>query len=259
MTALTIDKKLLDIEFLIYSSHKTATQTILGSLNHNGIKSRHCHHVENIGLDESEFSRYLDMYRQKNHKNLNIISVFRDPLDRLISSFFQWHGSRPVRDREVASEADALVIAKPITELIDIFADQYCENPEVPIFESIDEICNQLSVQCNELVFSESSELGVNHLEKCNLYLFRFDLLVRNFSAQLSSISGKEIKLTNRNIGSSKFYADRYQQFRDVLQLPASTIDRVYRSRKCLIDVFYPGEYQNILDKTLRRYGIPKT
>jgi hypothetical protein len=211
--------------------------------------------VSNIDLKQSEFTSFLERYKLLNKTNLNIISVFRDPMERLISSFFQWHGSRPFRDGEVSSEAETLILKLSIPELHNIFINQYCENPEVPIFESLDDICRQFSFSSSDLKFSESSATGINYLENCNLYLFRFDLLVQDLTGLLSSITGNNIELVNKNIGSSKFYADQYQQFRETLRMPVDTIGRVYETRKGLLDVFFSSGYQFILDRAISRFG----
>ena len=82
-------EKLLGIECLIFSSHKTATQTITYSLNQSGTPSLHAHILENIGMVEGQFNEFIKRYRASKSRRIKIISVFRDPLERLISSFFE--------------------------------------------------------------------------------------------------------------------------------------------------------------------------
>ena len=37
------NQDLLNIEYLIFSSHKTATQSLVKTLNKNGFHTKHCH------------------------------------------------------------------------------------------------------------------------------------------------------------------------------------------------------------------------
>ena len=87
-----------NLDFLVYSSHKTSTQSIVEILNIHDIKTIHCHHINNFkftlanynGLITDEtFIQGLINYKNTNDKKMKIISIIRNPKDRLISSFFQ--------------------------------------------------------------------------------------------------------------------------------------------------------------------------
>lgn len=98
-----------DLDFLIYSSHKTSTQTLVNTININNFKSFHCHSLWNFTLNsykhiisnfknnevvsDKTFIQGLINYKNKNNKKLKIISIIRNPKDRLISSFFQTFSS----------------------------------------------------------------------------------------------------------------------------------------------------------------------
>src|SRR5215210_5142841 len=82
-------QELYAIRFLIFSSHKTATQSIVSSLNSKGIRALHGHTVQDLGLQKNQFKAFLQCYREINGRKLEIISIFRDPLDRMKSSMFQ--------------------------------------------------------------------------------------------------------------------------------------------------------------------------
>jgi hypothetical protein len=252
---MSFDKDLLELEFLIYSAHKTATQTIVNSFRFNGLNALHCHKVGTYHLELDDFAEFLNRYELRNAKKLKLISVFRDPMDRLISSFFQWHGTRQIQLKNVECEADTLIMKEPISKLQEIFVHEYCEDPKYPIFESIDVICEQLSIHSSDLVFSEDSAVGVNQLKACSLYLFRFDLLTQDFSDLLSGIAGKKIRMLEKNISNAKFYAIQYRQFKESLRVPVNTIERIYDSRKSLINVFYKGRYEEILHKAILKFG----
>ena len=85
------------IDFLIYSSHKTSTQSLVSILNLNKYKSIHCHHIRNLKVllnknqqvNKEMFIKALLNYININKKKLKIITIIRNPKDRLISSLFQ--------------------------------------------------------------------------------------------------------------------------------------------------------------------------
>src|SRR5712692_6116826 len=124
-----MDDGLLDIEYLVFSSHKTATQTVKHSLIASGINCLHAHNVGDIGLEKNQINAYLADYRKKNYRKLKIISVFRDPLERMMSSFFQalsvdayaWVGTKLV-DKDIES----IVLSMTYGELTNLFC-RYCE------------------------------------------------------------------------------------------------------------------------------------
>ena len=84
------------LDFLVYSSHKTSTQSLLAILQANKYKAKHCHIIQNLNIifnldhpvQKEQFIEYLRNYKIKNNKKIKILSCIRNPKDRLISSFF---------------------------------------------------------------------------------------------------------------------------------------------------------------------------
>ena len=89
---------LTHLDFLIYSSHKTSTQSLLTTLSNNKYKAVHCHSIQDLqcyknlnanNITKTSFIQALIDYKHINKQKLKIISIIRNPNDRLISSFFQ--------------------------------------------------------------------------------------------------------------------------------------------------------------------------
>jgi hypothetical protein len=262
---MTINPNLLNIEFLVFSSHKTATQTITNSLNTSGVGCMHCHTLENIGLREGEFRFYLDEYRRVNAKKLQVISTFRDPLDRLVSSFFQ-SLSRDTyafmesdksrgdlfRGGDVNGPEDNIIYRISMQDLINLFY-RYCS--EIDGWgESLHLICLELGLSLQDLSFSGRELLGTHELDKCYLHLLRFDLL-GHLPVLLSRITLRGIDLAECNSTKQKYYAQRYQEFRSCLRLSKPMITNIYETRRELIELFYPGQYQSILDTKYEQWS----
>lgn len=85
---------LYDIGCLVYSSHKSDTQTLKATLDHSGIPTRHIHLLRNAGMSSGRgrLRAHLKRYRRRNGRKLTVVAIFRLPLERHISSFFQWYG-----------------------------------------------------------------------------------------------------------------------------------------------------------------------
>ena len=65
-----------NLNFLVYSSHKTSTQSLLAIFASNKYKSIHCHsitdlshHYANINITPNLFMESLINYKNKNKKN----------------------------------------------------------------------------------------------------------------------------------------------------------------------------------------------
>jgi len=76
---------LLNFDYLIYSSHKTGTQTLVRTLRSNGYRCLHFHGLKNIGLSDGDFPSLLEAYYQRQGRPLKVITVFR--FDQLFSNF----------------------------------------------------------------------------------------------------------------------------------------------------------------------------
>jgi hypothetical protein len=142
---MSFNKNLLELDYLVYSSHKSATQSLTKTLNANGFKSVHCHLLRDIGLNNHSFLEYLDNYLEKNQKKLNIISIFREPIERHISSFFQYYGTRPLVCKEVESMEETIIFQSSLEELQNMFITEIKEKSLKGIRESLFEMADILN------------------------------------------------------------------------------------------------------------------
>lgn len=93
---MTIDN-IYDLQYLIFSSHKTSNNTLNETFLRNEIKSHFIHTLEHLELyyniknNRDDFKYMLYEYVNIHKKKLNIITIIRNPYDRLLSSFFQYY------------------------------------------------------------------------------------------------------------------------------------------------------------------------
>jgi hypothetical protein len=255
-TKMRFPDELLNLDYLVFSSHKSGTQTIVHSLVKAGFKSRHCHLPENIGLANGQFKSFVNSYYPKNHIKLSIISVFRDPLERHISSFFQWYGTRPLLRNEAQQPEETIIFQKSLSDLQKQFIHELETHTLNGREDSLDILCKELHLKTHRLKFDTNQKTGIVEGRKFRIYLLRFDLLFGDFNGILENITGKPIQLINQNISAEKWYAEKYRVFKKTLLLPDDIIEKVYHQKQVLMDVFYPGEYRLVVRKAKEKYGV---
>lgn len=251
----TSDYELLDLDYLVFSSHKTATQTLTYSLKRSGFKCRHCHQLPHIDLKEGDFQNYLDKYFKKNRKKLNVITVFRDPLPRHISSFFQFYGSRPLDRDEVSNKYETIIYRYSIEQLCEKFASELSDKTSLGFLESIYDICSELNIEVSELTYNQARQIGVYETDLMRLHVLRFDLLVNNMKLFMREITGTNIRVKTANMTQNKWYKRIYANFKTSLALPEETILKVYHAKRDLIDLTYPDHFNELVNQACLKYG----
>lgn len=246
----------LNAEYLIFSAHKTATQSIKKTLQENGFPAVHCHHLTNIGMDGTEFSHVLEKYKEKHGKPLKIVSVFREPIERHMSSFFQVHGWQKIYSGDVDSQQDTLIHRLPTEKLHKRFLNELDRGKLKGRSEAILMLRNHLGTRLSDLQFSAEDEIGVTEFDKATLYLYRFDQLIPSFVDKLSSLTGTEIEVATKNMTEEKWYNDRYKAFKSSISIPRQTIDRVYRpAMVSLAGLMYGCDGKEFVDKVAEKYS----
>jgi hypothetical protein len=253
------DQELLDIDYLVYSSHKTATQTIAHTLRMNGYKCTHCHTLTNdtVNLKPGAFGKFTELYHLRHGRKLSVVSVFREPIERNISSFFQRHGTDVLRLGLRQDIGDTLIHNSSTEELQKIFCNELDSGTLTGKGESIYELCSELHLRIGDLRYEPAKQYGAFETDHCTLHLLRFDALIGENRLQtlLSQITEKSIVQHDRNVTAEKWYHDRLKAFKESLRLPRRTIITCYKTRARLFDLFYPGEYDTLLSRALVRYG----
>jgi len=246
------------LDYLVFSSHKTATQTVTETLRKNNFRCVHCHILENVGIEIGAFKYFLIPYYLKNKKRLNIISTFREPIERQISSFFQYYGKDVIRLKQVDDITDTIIHKWQVHELqkkmIDELNNPFTERLE-RTSESIDQICSELNINIKELNYRPQAQYGLCEKDTCRIFTFRFDILTNNLETLLSTITQTPIQQHNKNLTTDKWYNPIYREFIASLKIPHATIRKIYETRRDLINLFYPDQYDSLLAATIDRYG----
>lgn len=256
------DTALLGIDYLVYSSHKTATQTLAGTLRANGYGCTHCHSLTNrtVNLKSGELGTFLAWYHRVNGRKLRVITAFREPVQRLVSSFFQWHGEGVLRQGLVDGVAETIIATHSTEDLLEVFIRELRSDPpeghaRVGRLESLDQICAELDVGVGDLDYEPDRGFGVTELPHCTLYVTRFETLAgAGVETFLTEITGTAITRYDANISANKWYADAYRDFRTELRIPGDVLLGIYAARRPIIDLVRPEEYDAMVAAALDRY-----
>lgn len=217
------------LDILVYSSHKTATQTLLGTFRANNISSRHLHELadarllfpsmQDLPYDDyrREFMRSLEQYRSANGKTLTILSVVRNPADRLISSFFQRYDSDEIDFEGIPSNLTTVQVSS-VTRLAQIFLEEIQGDKIAGGVESIDEMSDVFDVKIISQL-ERRDEYYFFENDVCRLYALDFNKVISNDKLlYLNKVCGLDLIVEeNVNVSRSKSYCQKYVSFRQCL------------------------------------------
>jgi hypothetical protein len=252
---MTFSTELLNLNYLVYSSHKSGTQTLVATLKKSGFSCRHCHYLPNIDLKSGELREYLESYYRRNRKKLDVITVFREPMERHVSSFFQGYGSRPLRLKEVEHQSETIIYNYTINQLHEKFISELRSQSLIGFTESMHEITTELQISIQDFPYNNEKQFGIFETQLMRLFFFRFDVLFGNLERFLAEVTGKNVVIETANLSELKWYVEIYSEFKKTLEIPDEIIMDVYNSKRDLIDLFYSGDYDSALNYALERYG----
>jgi hypothetical protein len=231
-----------DLDFLIFSSHKTATQTLLSTINCNNFKTIHCHSLYSFiitlptykgEISNETFIQALTNYKNINNKKIKILSIIRNPKDRLISSFFQTFSSDEVNFHN-KNEKDSTFGVKSVEELCIIYENLINKKKYPFLKESIDEISVIFKINIINNLEKKENYYYFNH-DLFELYVLDFNKLIKSDShIYINKIIGTNfIYIENDNLSQNKNYYDKYINLKKML---GTKLDNIIEKR---YDYFY--------------------
>lgn len=235
-------------DYLVYSSHKTATQSILSILRTNGYRAKHCHkyhdleHTSGINVNKVSFAELVNYYNKKNKKNnkkLKIITCFRNPLDRLLSSYFQNYGADPVWIHRKKSQ-DTIIYKQTPEQIVDDCLRQI-KNRTLPGYtESIHEMCQLMSIPLSDINYDKTKLFSVYENDRVIIYFFRFDTFINNSVELIRQITGKQNIIYNEsNLSENHWYSQKYKLTKQIFEIPEELKKQIVSDNKNLLDLFY--------------------
>lgn len=207
-----------NLDFLVYSSHKSSTQSLVKTLEKNNYNARHLHTLKDIENTKEEFVNNLKEYININKKKLKILSVIRNPNDRLISSFFQTNYDDMIFFNKIQPE-ETIIQKYDVIKLYSMFKDSIINKDMLGLKESLLELKEIFNFNIkNEFIFKNNFFYYENGL--CKIYILDFNLLITDSVLNYLK-SALNIKLTNyesENLSKNKPYYHKYIQLKKIIK-----------------------------------------
>lgn len=219
-----------DLDFLVYSSHKTSTQSLLAIFNKNNYNAAHCHCLNHLKLNlvnpptEETFAQYLINYKNITNKKLKIITCVRNPINRLLSSFFQTFSSDEINFNNI-SEENTTISIKNEDELCIMYEEMIKYSLLPGGMESLDELSIILDINILEKLENKKGYyyLDNNYFE---LYVLDFNCVIdKNVLNYLNNVLTLDLKIvSSSNLSENKHYYNKYQNIKKKLGNKLDTI-----------------------------------
>jgi hypothetical protein len=237
------------LDFLIYSSHKTASQTVLNTIKNHRLNSTHCHSINTLSnknnhekMTAEKFIQGLIDYKNKNNKKLKIISIVRNPTTRLISSFFQSGHCDEIMFLNVKPE-NTTVSVNTEEELCIKFEHLINTKKLHGIKESIDEMSDIFGVNIIQHLKKEKHHYYLNN-DLFELYVLDFNKIIGldNISYLNETLNTNFTVMSNHNLSSNKKYFNKYK---NVIKMLGTKLDDIINNKH--FNDFYFTLFENNL------------
>jgi len=164
----------------------------------------------------------------KSKKKIKIISLYREPISRNISAFFEQY--QYVLEQNIKNYS--------VDELIDAYW-KYT-NHDAPVVWFDNELNNAFDINIHDYVFDKDN--GYLRIQKGNIDLL---LLTMERMDQNEVIIGEFLEvdsfsLTKTNRAERKEYSEIYKEFKETIRIPESYISKLYENK--VMDFFYTAE-----------------
>lgn len=209
---------IIDLDYIVYSSHKTATQSVKGILQSNDYNVVHCHTIHQLNYRQTEANTYqsfidsLNNYKLVNNKKIKIISIIRDPKQRCISSFFQsYHNDEMMFCNK--QNTQTTISTNEIDSLLLIYQEDIINNTLKGGNESLDEMSKIFNINIiDNLVYKEKYYYFSNDLFELFVLDFKQVASNNNINYLNECLNLNLIPKTNfyTNLSRSKPYYNKY-------------------------------------------------
>jgi len=217
------------LDYLIYSSHKTSTQTMIMSLRDSKYKTFHIHNLVDFKFVSKNFISTIEnvtnnllLYKNNTNKKLKIISLIRNPTDRILSSFFQSNHDNEIMFKNI-KERDTTVMKNSIEYLCEKFLDNI-KNKTLPYYyESLYELSDIFEVNIiQNLIKKDNYYYYENNL--IQLYVLDFNK-INDLDYINKSLNTKITKIIPNNLSINKKYYAKYCEFKNIMKNNKEVID----------------------------------
>jgi hypothetical protein len=193
----------LNNEFYVFSTHKTATQ----SLN-TIFKTCHIHELSNANYTKKEFIKDTEKYFKMNNKKLKILTVLRLPSQRVISSYFQIKHTDEIFFFN-KKENETSIARNDINFLVNDVR-EFIKKRKYPK-EALYEIMDIFNFKFTDINVNQIKNYGFYENDLIELYILDYESIIKNY-IYLENIFGIKFTSEKANISSEKKYYKKYKE-----------------------------------------------
>lgn len=206
-----------NLDIICLTGGKCGSTTLLETFKFQGFNCIKCHNhwdfISQFGYD----GLYKSIEDSSKNKKVYIIDVYRTPIERKISSFFE-HISKKIPNYK----------NKNIEELINIFNTEYLNNIEE--YHPLDSIMMELGSES-----FNSFDFNKRYVKKEKGNLIFIKILFsdsKDWGEILSEIFNKKIIIQNKNLSQDKEYHLIYEEFKKKYKTTESYLNNILRNDK---------------------------
>jgi hypothetical protein len=209
-----------NIEFLLFSSHKTSTQTIRYSLDNSDYPTLLLHVLDDIYPYNNEdkdpktfLLEEIKTYNNTYNKRLKVISVIRNPIDRFISSFFQSNCDNQFYFKETEIE-DTTIMKYPVDKLYPLFLSSIKNKTSKYYYEGMYDLCYIFETNIFEHLVPKD---GYYYYENDSIELYVLDFKhIHDLNYLVKCLPVTVIsEMVENNVTEKKIYYPKYKDFKE--------------------------------------------
>lgn len=207
---MSVGKINLKKDFFVYSTHKTATQSLKTMFNSN-----HIHCLKNNNYTKDCFLENVKEYNKINNKQFKILTTLRIPSERVISSYFQEKYNKEIRELGIESK-ETTVMKNTIDYLVNDVK-SYIQHKNYP-GESLYEIMSVFDFNFGDIYVDKVKHYGFYENDLIKLYILDFESIIGNDKIMyLENIFGIKLPDESKNLSENKPYYEKYQKVKKII------------------------------------------
>ena len=228
----------------VYHIHQLSKEGVEGGISRNlnsARKSRPLHLIIAKQL-RKRLKRYDgDMY---------IITLVREPISRVVSSFFQ---NTELYKNEVENKKLKIDIEESKKIVTTMLQNNICGEVEQWFDKEIKE---NFGIDVFAQNFDELNKYVITHNGRYHHLLLKMEDLNKVFPRAIKDFLNldSELELHNTNIGQSKHYAEAYNEVKNMIKLDSNELEHIVNSK--YFQHFYKDQESNVKKKWIKLSGM---
>ena len=201
----------LNYNVYVYCCAKSGSSTLTYTMNKNGYKAFHVHHIQHYQsqcIESKKNSNLFDIIEQSmiNNTNIYIIDSYRTPVERKISSFFQNYQENKYSIDYIINQIDKQICFSEeyvsINEIFDYF--------KIPHFDSFNFVQKYNLLKYKNITFIKLRFEDIKDWNKILSFIFKKPITMYNDNLSENKKYNNELNIIKKNISNTRIYDTNY-------------------------------------------------